>query len=139
MSDLNEARRMLELAERDLRAVRAMGDADAFADEIVGFLIQQAIEKSLKAWLAAVGSGYPFIHDLNKLRLLLGERGRDTSAFERLDDYTLFAVQFRYDDMGTGGHRLDRARALAESQRLFDHVSALVRPAGGAEHQPEPA
>lgn len=52
MSDQEHAESILEAARRDLRALRAMDDAVAFPDEIVGFHAQQAVEKALKAWLA---------------------------------------------------------------------------------------
>jgi HEPN domain-containing protein len=49
MNDLEHAREILEVARRDLRALRAMNDAESFPDEIFGFHAQQAVEKALKA------------------------------------------------------------------------------------------
>jgi hypothetical protein len=37
MSDREHARALLEMARKDLTALRAMGDAVAFSDEIFGF------------------------------------------------------------------------------------------------------
>ena len=37
MSDLEQARELVGAAERDVSALRGMGDADVFADEIFGF------------------------------------------------------------------------------------------------------
>ena len=45
MSDPKQARVLLEAAERDISALRGMGDAAVFADEIFGFHAQQAAEK----------------------------------------------------------------------------------------------
>ena len=59
MSDRKQARELIEAAERDLSALRGMGDAGVFADEIFGFHVQQAVEKSFKAWLALLGETYP--------------------------------------------------------------------------------
>lgn len=52
MSDREHAEEILEAARRDLRALRAMTDVEAFPDEIFGFHAQQAVEKALKARLA---------------------------------------------------------------------------------------
>lgn len=67
MSDFKQARVLLEAAERDATALRGMGDAAVFADEIFGFHVQQAAEKLLKAWLASLGEIYPLSHDLAAL------------------------------------------------------------------------
>ena len=55
MSDVKQARALVEAAGRDIAALQAMHDADVFADEIFGFHIQQASEKLLKARLATLG------------------------------------------------------------------------------------
>ena len=67
MSDLKQARVLLEAAERDTSALRGMGDAAVFADEIFGFHVQQAAERLVKAWLASLGEIYPLSHDLAAL------------------------------------------------------------------------
>ena len=54
MSDHNQARLRLEAAEKDVSALRGMGDDSVFADEIFGFHVQQAAEKLLKAWIAVI-------------------------------------------------------------------------------------
>ena len=55
MSDPKQARVLLEAAERDYSALCGMGDATIFADEIFGFHVQQALEKSLKPCLLYMG------------------------------------------------------------------------------------
>ena len=67
MSGLEEAVTLLQAAQRDLQALTGMLDREVFADEIFGFHGQQAVEKSLKAWLAALGDAYPYTHDLMSL------------------------------------------------------------------------
>lgn len=44
MSDIKEARALLNASERDNSALRGMGDAAVFADTIFGFHVQQAAE-----------------------------------------------------------------------------------------------
>ena len=75
MSDHEQARTLLEAAEKDVSALRGMGDGVVFADEIFGFHVQQAVEKLLKAWLASLGEIYPLSHDLASLLDMLGKRG----------------------------------------------------------------
>ena len=52
MSDLEQARHLLRIAERDIRSLDVVAGESAFADESFGFMVQQAVEKALKAWLA---------------------------------------------------------------------------------------
>ena len=49
MQDLDHARLMLQMAQKDLHAIKAMKDPEKFENEIFGFHAQQAIEKALKA------------------------------------------------------------------------------------------
>ena len=83
MSDRKEARALAVAAERDVAALRGMGDAAVFADEIFGFHVQQAAEKLLKAWLALLGETYPLSHDLAALLDMLTARGVDIGALRR--------------------------------------------------------
>ena len=61
MSDLDLARLMQTKANGDLSALRGMKNKTIFIEEIFGFHAQQAIEKSLKAWLALLGVDFPRI------------------------------------------------------------------------------
>jgi hypothetical protein len=49
----------LSMAGKDLVAAQNMLNGEVFADEVFGFHVQQAMEKSLKAWIAYVGREYP--------------------------------------------------------------------------------
>ena len=122
MSDPKQARVLLEAAERDVSALRGMGDVAVFADEIFGFHAQQAAEKLLKAWLALLGETYPLTHDLSELLELLEAREFDAARFDGLIDYTPYAVQFRYgaDDAEAGS--LDRDEGLGQAEALLGEV-----------------
>jgi HEPN domain-containing protein len=85
MRDLDQARALLDLAARDLRALEGMSDATVFADEIFGFHMQQTAEKALKAWLATEGVVYPKTHDLSHLLSLLEEPGGHRYSLPRTD------------------------------------------------------
>ena len=57
MPDIETAKALLSAADRDLRALCNMTDADRFPLEVFGFHAQQVVEKSLKAWLCLTGVG----------------------------------------------------------------------------------
>ena len=94
MSDLKQARVLLEAAEFDVAALRGMGDAAVFADSIFGFHVQQAAEKSFKAWLALLGAAYPLI-TISGACVLAAEEPEAT-RFDALIEYSPYAVQLRY-------------------------------------------
>ncbi len=122
MSDVKCARLLVEASNRDVEALRGMGDASVFADEIFGFHVQQAAEKLLKAWLALLGESYPLTHDLELLFNLLQELGIATSGFAALSEYTPYAVQFRYEAIGFDTAPLDRQAGLAMVESLLAEV-----------------
>ena len=68
MSDVKCARMLLDAAERDVAALRAMCHSEEISDEIFGFHVQQATEKLFKSWIA----GPP----LTAARFLLDTRRR---------------------------------------------------------------
>ena len=96
MRETDLARELLSSADKDLRAIKHMADPNAFADEVFGFHAQQAVEKTLKAWIALLGQEYPFIHDLDVLLNRLENQGSDVSALRALVELNAFAVQFRF-------------------------------------------
>lgn len=96
--DFKQAQAFMRVAHRDVTALAGMLDKAVFADEIFGFHAQQTIEKSLKAWLCAVGQTYPFSHDLNRLLVMLQSVGADVEALWWADEFTVFAQQARYED-----------------------------------------
>ena len=133
MTDREEAKRMLAVAEVDLKALRNMLDPEMFEDSVFGFHAQQAAEKSLKAWLSLRRIAYPKTHDLRILmNLLQTEAQEDCGSFVELADLTDFAVQFRYDSPTLIGS-LNRAEILAKVVALRNHVEALVPDAEIAE------
>ena len=118
---------MLGMARRDLTALQGMGNAKVFSDEIFGFHVEQAVEKTLKAWIAGLGCEYPHTNDLGRLFALLADRGEDTEPFQALVVFTPFGVQFRYeayDDMDE--LPLDRATALEAVRAMIAHVAARM-------------
>ena len=110
---------LADAAERDISALRGMGDAAVFADEIFGFHVQQAAEKLFKAWLASQGKTYPLSHDLAALSDMLSAGGADVARFDGLVDYTRYAVHLRYAGADPGACPLDRPRAIEQVEGLL--------------------
>jgi HEPN domain-containing protein len=91
------AEQMLDRAREDEAAARAMLDVGAVTDAIVGFHAQQAVEKALKAVLAARGIDFPFTHDLEGLAELCQEAGCELPpGLADIDRLTPFGVLLRY-------------------------------------------
>ena len=132
MSDLKQARVLLEAAENDVSALRGMGDPAVFADAIFGFHVQQAAEKLFKAWLALLGTAYPLIHDLRRLLEILAAHEPDAARFDALIDYGPYAVQMRYTGAVPGAAPLDRDTAAARAEALLDEVRRRLAEAGSA-------
>ena len=126
MNEVDEARAMLSMAEKNLRALKGMDDATVFYDEIFGFHVQQTIAKSLKAWIIAIDVEFPFIHNLARLLAILEENGCDVESFWDLVEYTAYAVTFRYDAAEMTDDPIDRSDASEKSQRLYDHVRKII-------------
>ena len=122
MSDLKQARVLIEAAQQDVSAIRGMGDAAVFADSVFGFHVQQAAEKLFKAWLALSGAAYPLIHDLRRLLANLVTREPEAARFNALIEYTPYAVQLRYAGFVPDTVPLDRAMATAHAEALLHEV-----------------
>ena len=127
MSDIDDARLMQTKAKQDLSALCGMKDKTIFAEEIFGFHAQQAVEKSLKAWLALIGVDFPLIHDLEELFALLKDQGQAVpDIFQSLVDLTDFSVQFRYDTYIDFEDELDRDEIIQKVQNFVDYVEQLL-------------
>jgi HEPN domain-containing protein len=108
---MEQARLLLRKARQDVVVVaRAVNDAE-IADEIIGFHVQQAGEKCMKAVLCAQGVSYRRTHDLQELHDLLHDAGIALpDAVRELVAWSPFAVAYRYDDWPTTDP-VDRDRA----------------------------
>jgi HEPN domain-containing protein len=91
------ARLLLQKARQDLALVQNVGDNETIADEIVGFHVQQTVEKAIKAVLTRLGTQYEYTHDLSLLYQQVEDAGADPpTTLDALEELVPFAVQFRY-------------------------------------------
>ena len=127
MSDLEQAKNMLLMASKDLQALKGMGDEEVFSVEIYGYHVQQAVEKTLKAWLCYLGKTYPRTHDLDELVALLQDAGQGVSdEFASLAEYTDFATTFRYEAYTEFGSAGDRTGIADKVSRFVASVRDLI-------------
>jgi HEPN domain-containing protein len=125
-SDKEHALQVLAMAKKDHQALTHMLDADSFSEEIFGFHAQQAIEKALKAWIASLGLEYPKSHDVSALITVLEDNGEDLTKFPDLEDYTIFAVQYRYEAYDETEELLDRRQVIDVTGSLLAHVESVL-------------
>ena len=119
-----EAQAMLRVARRDLRAARLLA-VDEADEASWGFQMQQAIEKAFKAWILSRDLKAPFTHDIADLLQIMREQGIEISSYRQFSQFTLFAVQLRYDDEPESLD-LDRQQWLTVVQALLDEVDLRI-------------
>jgi HEPN domain-containing protein len=116
---LEEAQRLLRLAERDRETFEILANSDKRSHAAAGFHAQQAVEKALKALLCLRDLDFPRTHDLETLLALLSNSGTTPPvALAEVRPLTPYAVDFRYDDeiaalLNTAEMRSITERALA--------------------------
>ena len=121
---------LLRKAQDDERlALLAAGNA-TISDEQIGFLAQQAVEKSIKAVLSLHGVRYRRTHDLTELIDLLRANGIDYPA--AMDDcvaLTPFAAEMRYDYLPPEDESdvsFDRAGALRLVRTTLEWAQGVI-------------
>lgn len=125
MSDVKHARELLKLASYDLGAMEVLSRSGRVHPSIFGFHAQQAVEKSLKAWLSYLGVAYPLTHDLRTLFALLASSS-SIDPFLSLANLTPFAVQMRYEDFYEPDEELDWTALIRQVNELIEHVKTQV-------------
>jgi len=116
-----QAHLLLLKARQDVVVVaRGVDDAE-IADEVIGFHVQQAAEKCMKAVLCARGVSYRRTHDLQELHDLLHDTGLTLpEAVRELVAWSPFAVAYRYEDWpATDPVDRDRAHDLVRAAVMW--------------------
>lgn len=118
------------MAVKDYNAIAEVQNNPRVADEIFGFHVQQAVEKSLKAWIAALGIEYPQTHNIISLLATLEEQKVDVGAYWGFAQFNSFAVQFRYEAYPELGSALNRSEIVKKVGELLSRVKATLQKAG---------
>jgi HEPN domain-containing protein len=126
--DLAETSRiLLAKAEEDAIAVREFAGHPEIADSIIGFHAQQAVEKWLKAVLAATGIQHRPIHDIDRLiEVLLASGVEIPLDRDRLAVLTQYAVPLRYDEL-LDAESLEREVLVALVDEVEKWAAARLR------------
>ena len=118
---------LLRKARQDELALEKLLDDCDIEDDLLGFHAQQAVEKMLKALLAARGVDYPKTHNLRVLIELLAEDDITLPAeLAEIDRLTQFGTTFCYDTI-TAAEGSQRSIWLAWTRALRSFVEPLIR------------
>jgi HEPN domain-containing protein len=127
---IEEAHRLLRLAERDLQTSLILAAHPEAALSAMCFHAQQSAEKSLKAVLTSHCADFPRTHNLEELAILVGEQQINlpipARELRRLNPY---AVEYRYGDADIALITKEEAKNIAEKslQWAREHVSEVER------------
>jgi HEPN domain len=136
---LDLARVLLARAAEDETLIRKVSPDTDIADGIVGFHAQQAVEKLIKAVLAARAVAFMKSHALSYLIGLVEENEIEApNELAEADVLSPWAVEFRYE--GEEPPALDRSAALALVGQIRmwaeNEIKATDRPAHTQQEQP---
>ncbi|RLD94423.1 MAG: hypothetical protein DRI93_03945 [Aquificota bacterium] len=96
MKPRSQAYVLLILALENLKAAKILASSGQVNPRMVGFHLQQAAEKALKAWLDSLGSEYLKTRDLASLLEELEDQNQDVKDFWPLVELTPFAAHLRH-------------------------------------------
>jgi HEPN domain-containing protein len=122
-ADLPET--LLGLARDDEFAARSLLPVAGVADSILGFHAQQAVEKALKAALAARSVAFPYTHDLDGLLELCESSGLEIPGdLDGVDRLAPYGVHMRYGTSHAQG--LDRKQALQWAAAAIEWSQSVI-------------
>lgn len=117
------AQLLLQKACEDLSAAKALIATEDQADHVIGFHLQQAVEKALKAILAKHEAEIPRTHDLEYLMESLDGIGVEIPESIASSDWlTPWGVLFRYDSYPDVLNRDKGLNAAAASIGLAEQL-----------------
>lgn len=118
---------LLHKAKQDALLFDKLIDDHEVSDEILGFHIEQAIEKSLKCILIFNTISFRKTHDIRELLDLINDNNIQLpETFNTIDEWTPYAVQYRYDDINTDTITFDRKNARVTMWDLITWVESYI-------------
>jgi HEPN domain-containing protein len=121
---LDEAKRWLEQAGKDLNAARILAPAEPSRS---AFHSQQAAEKAAKGFLAFHNAPFRKTHDLEELgKQCVALNPSLTGVFAKAESLTDYAVVFRYLEAPHEPDEAEAAEALEIASRLYREVRKLL-------------
>lgn len=121
----------LAKARDDLYAVELLKTFDEYPCAIAVFHCQQAVEKSLKAFLATHNAPFLYRHDLSYLLDLCRDADPECAALEpHIDGLTPYAVEMRYPaDLPLTPTRQEVEQFYRQTQTVYEFVASRCLPA----------
>ena len=117
---------LLKKAETDLLNATILRDSTQGNPEGIGFHVQQAVEKSLKAILVFYVIDYPRTHSIAGLARLVSDNNIDLpAAFLDSNRYTSYARDLRYDEIGPN-EEFDFDEAIAHASECVSFAKSLL-------------
>jgi HEPN domain-containing protein len=114
----------LTKAHDDLRTVELLGKFPEYPCVVAAFHCQQAVEKSLKAFLTARNVEFLYRHDLGYLLDLCRDVDPGFAALEsQIEGLTPYAVEMRYPaDLPLAPTREDVEQFYRQAQTVYEFV-----------------
>lgn len=120
---IDRAHLFLNKAQQDAVLVEKIIDDSDIAIETLGFHIEQAFEKALKALLSAHGIPFRRTHDIRELLDLLDDNDLSLPMyFGDLDEWTPFAVEYRYEEMEIESMSFNKSEVLTNLHDVLEWV-----------------
>ena len=131
VSELDNARELMRMCERQLRGINNMHDENLFPEELFGFHAQRGAELAFKAWITLLGQRYERTHSVADLLNILESNGVvDAQPFAHLATLTPYAVKYVYEEIENP--TMDRHFVASEVNALADLVASLLHQAESA-------
>lgn len=128
VSELDNARELMRMCERQLRGINNMHDETLFAEELFGFHAQRGTELALKAWITLLGQRYERTHNVADLLTILADYGvGEAQPFAHLSTLTPYSVKYVYKEIENP--TMDRHYVASEVNALAELVASLIRQA----------
>lgn len=132
VSELDNARELMRMCQRQLRGINNMHDETLFPEELFGFHAQRGAELALKAWITLLGQRYERTHNVADLLAILADNGvAEAQPFVHLATLTPYAVKYVYEEIENP--TMDRHFVASEVNALADLVISLLQQAETAD------
>lgn len=120
------AKELIRIAEGDLKTAKVLMDHPFGRPENTFFLLQQTVEKSLKALLCHHNISIPLTHDLAALLAMLPTSIKAPEEVKALLTLTEFASIRRYEEGSYEYSKEEAAKAYQVTHNLLNWVKALL-------------
>ena len=122
---------LMRKARADYGVLIKLGSENDEYDLVFGFHAQQAIEKALKAVIAASGLEFPLTHNISVLLDIINKaKLGNTPAVSEPGLLTVFAVEYRYEEYDEPAPKVKRADLTKEVERVITWADEIVKTDG---------